>query len=76
MLRRDAKPEDQEKTHQAVNLIEEIIKTNPSFDYTIWSAAMLFVVVNGFKGSGCSYTEFREEMKKVCNHYEKWWDLE
>ncbi len=74
LKKRTPREGDQKKIEEAVNLIFELMSLNPRIEPTLWCAAVLSVLVRGFKESDYSYKEFREEMDEAFDYYQYLWN--
>lgn len=66
--------DDQKKIQNAIDLIYELMETNRQIESTLWMPATVFVLINGFKQSGFTYKEFREEVEAAFEHYKEFFD--
>lgn len=67
---RPKKETDNDDIEKAIDLIYELMECNPSIEPTLWSSAVTYVLINGYKQSGYSYKEFRKEISTAFDHYE------
>lgn len=68
--RRPRKATDNSDIDKAINLIYELMEFNQSIEPTLWSSAVTFVLINGYKQCGYSYKDFRHEISTAFDHYE------
>lgn len=68
---RPGKHDDQKNIDKAVDLINELMDSNPGIEETLWSAAMISTVFQGYHNSGCTKKELKEEIFQMHDHYEK-----
>ena len=47
--RRPPQPEDQDNINRAIGLVHELVDINPHIEGAIWSAALLSMIVFGYK---------------------------
>ena len=76
-MRRELRPRketDNIDIDKAINLIYELMEFNPSIEPTLWSSAVTFVLINGFKQCGYNYKQFRHEVSTAFDHYESIFD--
>lgn len=73
MRPRKSLPDDHENIQKAYDLIQETMYKNNNIESTLWSTAVWFSLLNGYKNCGISYEEFVEESSKVIKHYKSWW---
>jgi len=68
--RRPRKSSDNQDIDKAVKLIYELMDFNTHIEPTLWSSAVTFVLINGYKQCGYSYKDFRHEISTAFDHYE------
>jgi len=61
---------DNEEIEKAINLIYDLMDFNQNIERTLWSSALAFVLIKGFKQSGFTYKEFRNDISQAFDHYE------
>jgi hypothetical protein len=63
--------------HMNVNkAIDEIYETmnKSDIEITLWSPALIYVLISGYKNCGFTYEEFRLEMDMAFEHYKDIFD--
>lgn len=71
---RPCKSTDNEEIEKAIHLIFELMDFNANIEPTLWAGAVAFVLINGYKRSGFTYDQFREEIAAVFEHYKAIFD--
>lgn len=71
---RPSKPDDQEKTQFAFNLIVDLFEKYPDIEGNIWSAACWSALAQGYINCDFSFEEFKKELISFLAHSRKWFD--
>lgn len=73
-MKRIPKETDQYQVDKAKQIIEVMIKNNPSIEGTIWLSAFMGMVARAFLNGGHSYETYKKENQGFLEHYKTWWD--
>jgi hypothetical protein len=71
---REPKPDDQEKSEKALDMLRDLIFYNDECDSVIWIGAMFALTARWYSKSGHSFENFKEEMDRMTNFYKNLWD--
>lgn len=78
MQKKERKPkkDDNENVDKAYTLFSNLITSHPEIEPTLWFSALVFAIVVGFKNSGLSFEDLKDEVMVAIHHYKDVFDEE
>lgn len=71
--KRKPKPDDQDKSQEAFELMKLLAISNPHIDINQFVGACFSVWADRHQSTGFSYKEFIKETERAAKHVKHWW---